>query len=173
MRKADESGRALADTPVMFSNLRGKPEDPREYDLEEVLQSAAAGRRLVIYDRATNLHAYWYLQLRGDEEIARARRYGKPLSIVSLWAPTPDTIARLAAHLQEHLRDTDLAGYLNNGHFVVILTETAADGANIVLWRALEAFGTEIDAAVVGYPADGDCFDALLEAAKARASRRT
>ena len=156
----------------MFSNLRRKPEDPHEYDLEEVLRSAAAGRRLAIYDRATNLHAYWYLQLRGDEEIARARRYGKPLSVVSLWAPTPDTIAPLAAHLNEQLRDTDLAGYLNNGHFVVILTETAVDGANIVLWRTLKAFGAEIEAAVVGFPVDGDSFDALLEAAKARVFQR-
>ncbi|HYM15605.1 MAG TPA: hypothetical protein VEZ14_08595, partial [Dehalococcoidia bacterium] len=73
----------------------------------------------------------------------------------------------------EHLRDTDLAGYLNNGHFVVILTETGVEGASIVLWRALEVFASELDAAVVGYPADGDCFDALLEAAKARASQRT
>jgi GGDEF domain-containing protein len=162
-----------ADIPLMLSNSSHEPQDTHDYDLDDVLQAAAAGRRLVIFDRATGLYAYWYLQLRGDEEIARARRYQKQLSIVSLWAPTPDAISQLATHLHDHLRDTDLAGYLNNGHFVVLLTETGPEGASIVLWRALKVFGAGIDAAVVSYPDDGDSFDMLLEAAKARASQRT
>lgn len=147
-------------------------DNTHNYELDEVLQTAAQGRRLAIYDRATNLYAYWYLQLRGDEEVARARRYSKPLSLVSLWASKPETIAALAAHLNERLRDTDLAGYLNNGHFVIILAETAMDGANIVLERAAEAFGDAIEAAAVTYPADGESFDELLERAKARATEQ-
>jgi GGDEF domain-containing protein len=159
-----------ADISLMFSKRRKEPEGLHEYDLDEVLKVAAQGRRLAIYDRGTNLYAYWYLQLRGDEENARARRYGKPLSFITLWAATPALIERLAAHLHEHLRDTDLAGYLNNGHFVVVLCETPRDGARIVLDRALESFGGEVDGACVAYPDDGESFDTLLEAAKARAS---
>lgn len=155
----------------MFGKLRRRePEGMHDYDLDEVLQVAAQGRRLAIYDRATRLYAYWYLQLRGDEEVARARRYGKPLSLISLWAGSPELIERLSAYLHEQLRDTDLAGYLNNGHFVIVLCETAHDGARIVLDRALGAFGSEVEFACVTYPEDGDSFDALLESAKARAA---
>ena len=157
--------------PVMFSKLRKRePEGAHDYDLDEVLQIAAQGRRLAIYDRATKLYAYWYLQLRGDEEVARARRYGKPLSLISLWAASPELIEELAAYLHEHLRDTDLAGYLNNGHFVVLLCETPHEGARIVLDRTLEAFGGRVESACVTYPNDADSFDALLETAKARAA---
>jgi len=152
----------------MYTKRRDESEGNHEYDLEEVLQIAAQGRRLAIYDRATNLYAYWYLQLRGDEEVSRARRYSKPLSFISLWAVAPQHIERLAAYLQEHLRDTDLAGYLNNGHFVVVLCETPKEGARIVLDRAFDAFGADIEAAIVSYPDDGESFDALLETAKAR-----
>ena len=147
-------------------------DNTHNYELEEVLQTAAQGRRLAIYDRATNLYAYWYLQLRGDEEVARARRYSKPLSLVSVWATEPDTITAVAAHLNERLRDTDLAGYLNNGHFVIILAETAMDGAAIVLERAAAQFGDAVEAAAVTYPADGETFDELLERAKSRASEQ-
>lgn len=156
---------------MVFGKLRRQePRDTHDYDLDEVLQVAAQGRRLAIYDRATKLYAYWYLQLRGDEEVARARRYGKALSLVSVWAARPDRIERVAAFLHEHLRDTDLAGYLNNGHFVIVLCETPHEGAQVVLDRTVEAFGADIQAACVTYPEDGDSFDALLEAAKARAS---
>ena len=108
------------------------PEDA-SYDLAEVQAIAAQGRRLAIYDRATGLYAYWYLELRAEEELARAQRFNKQAVLLSIWASTPDDIERTAAHLKSGLRTYDLAGYLNNGHFLVILNETDRDGAQIVL----------------------------------------
>ena len=139
------------------------------YELAAVQQMAAEGRKLAIYDRATGLYAYWYLQLRADEEISRSARYEKPLSCVDIWAETPDAIEGVRAALKgELLRDNDLAGYLNNGHFVILLPETAAAGADIVLDRMRTRFGSEISGARVSFPADGKSFDALLERAKAQ-----
>ncbi len=138
------------------------------YELAAVQQMAAEGRKLAIYDRATGLYAYWYLQLRADEEISRAARYDKPLSCVSIWAETPDAIERVRAALKgDLLRDNDLAGYLNNGHFVILLPETAGTGADIVLERVRGRFASEITGARVSFPADGASFEALLERANA------
>ena len=149
------------------------PQERHDYELEEVLEVAAAGRRLVIYDGATGLIAFWYLQLRAGEEIARARRYGKPLSLVSAWASTKDGIDALAAYFRDGLRDTDLAGYLNNGHFVLLLPETGTVGAAIVEDRIRSAFGDTIQIAAVAYPDDGESFEDLLERAKALAGATT
>ncbi len=150
----------------MLKNLfrRGVPSS-HAYALDDVVETAASGRRLAIYDRATGLYAYWYLDLRADEEIKRARRYAKPVCLLSFWAADADMIATFGRYLHARLRDHDLAGYLNNGHFVVILPETSTDGAEIVFRRALEQFPT-VEGAVAAYPDDGSSFDELLATAK-------
>ena len=164
---------------TLFRAILGRGEQTRphgdttrstaSYELAAVQQMAAEGRKLAIYDRATGLYAYWYLQLRADEEISRSARYEKPLSCVSIWAETPDAIERVRAALKGGLlRDNDLAGYLNNGHFVILLPETAVAGADIVLDRMRTRFGSEISGVRVSFPADGASFDALLECAKSR-----
>ena len=140
------------------------------YVLEAVQQMAEEGRRLAIYDRQTGMYAYWYLQLRGDEEVSRASRYGKQLTCISLWAQDSADTAATAKTLKVALRDHDLAGYLNNGHFVILLLETGIIGANIVLERLRALLGEDVIAVAVSYPEDGQTFDALLEAAKARST---
>lgn len=149
---------------------RREPEPSHDYDLDEVVQTAQTGRKLAIYDRGTGLYAYWYLQLRGDEEISRARRYQKPLSLLSIWAPTQDLVSALAEHLRDRRRDTDLAGYLNGGHFVLILCETSDEGAEIVRTRLRDGISEDLDVSFVTFPDDGETFDDLLERAKARGS---
>jgi len=144
-------------------------DERHDYDLAEVQAIAAQGRRLVIYDRATGLYAYWYLELRAEEELARSRRFNKPAVLLSLWASTPDAIDATARHLKSGLRTYDLAGYLNNGHFLVILNETNREGASIVLERVREAVGPDVDAGLACFPEDGDSFDALLTHAKTSA----
>ena len=140
----------------------------RAYDLNDVQRSVEEGRRLAIYDRGTRLYAYWYLALRGQEELERARRYRRQLSMVSIWASDPASIGRVARMLEGGLRPSDLAGYLNNGHFVVLLIETDALGASIVLDRLSRQIGRGVEAAVVSYPHDAETFDALLELAKSK-----
>ncbi len=65
---------------------------------------ADEGRKLAIYDRATGLYAYWYLQMRAEEEMSRAGRYHKPLSVASFWCSTKDAIERTTATLAGTLR---------------------------------------------------------------------
>jgi PleD family two-component response regulator len=136
------------------------------YVLDEVKQMAEQGRRLAIYDRATGLYAYWYLQLRGDEEASRAERYGKPLSCISLWAADAEAVPEVANILKTSLRDHDLAGYLNNGHFVLLLLETGPEGASVVLARLRRLLGDRATAHAASFPDGGTTFDALLESAK-------
>jgi hypothetical protein len=155
----------------MFRNLLRKQRRSAPYALAEVVQMAEEGRRLAIYDRTTQLYAYWYLDLRGAEEVVRARRYNKPLSVLSLWATSPAAIQKLTAHLDAQLRDTDIAGYLNNGHVVVILCETSLKGASVVLRRTLIE-NPGVAGATVTFPEDGSTFDDLVEAAKARIADR-
>lgn len=145
------------------------PEEQASYDLAEIQAIAAQGRRLVIYDRATGLYAYWYLELRAEEELARAQRFSKQAVLLSLWAPTPDEIDATALHLKSHLRAYDLAAYLNNGHFLVILNETNREGAQIVLDRIREAVGDGVGAGLSCFPEDGATFEVLFARAKASA----
>jgi GGDEF domain-containing protein len=143
-------------------------EQESNYDLAEIQALAQQGRRLAIYDRSTGLYAYWYLELRADEELSRAARFSKQLALMSIWASTPDEIVATTEHLKERLRDYDLAGYLNNGHFVALLTETDAEGARIVLQRLRQALGPSLLAGVALFPEDGSTFETLLDCAKSR-----
>ena len=142
--------------------------DTHDYDLSEVQEIAAQARRLAIYDRATGLYAYWYLQLRATEEISRSQRHGRGVFCASIWAPSPASIESMCERLKTGLRDHDLAAYLNNGHFVALLTETNQDGAAIVLKRLLAGAAAGVTVGLACFPNDGATFDDLLEYAKAR-----
>jgi GGDEF domain-containing protein len=142
---------------------------PHEYNLDEVMAIANEGRRLVIFDRATGLYAYWYLQLRAAEEISRARRHTKGVHCISVWASTPDAIDAVRSRLKDSLRDHDLAAYLNNGHFVVLLTETDHEGSEIVRGRILHGLEPAVTAGIASFPGDCHTFDEMLERAKGRA----
>jgi GGDEF domain-containing protein len=141
-----------------------------DYDLREVQEIANQGRRLAIYDRATGLYAYWYLQLRAAEEISRSERHQRGVFCASIWAPAPESIDAMRDRLKAGLRDHDLAAYLNNGHFVALLTETNAAGASIVLARLLVGAEAGVTGGLASYPDDGTTFEELLEAAKARSA---
>jgi PleD family two-component response regulator len=135
-------------------------------EAHQVLQKLAdEGRKLAIYDRVTGLYAYWYLQMRAEEEMSRAGRYQKPLSVVSFWCSTKEAIERATATLAGTLRATDLAAYLGNGHFVVLLPETNAEGAAIVVERVRERVGGDISGVAVQYPEDGQTLNDLIETA--------
>jgi GGDEF domain-containing protein len=143
-------------------------EEIHDYDLGEVQKMAAQGRRLAIYDRATGLYAYWYLELRATEELARSLRHQRQAFVLSLWAATPGAQEALTSRLKDGLRETDIAAYLNNGHFAVLLTETNGRGALTVLARLLADMGTEVSCGMAQHPSDGETFDELLERAKGR-----
>jgi len=90
------------------------------------------------------LLARWYVLKRLEEEMGRARRYGRPLSIALATlrtgedeTPDPAALAIGAAAAESCLRSTDLVGWLERTTFVVVLPETTEAGAADALsrWR--------------------------------------
>ncbi len=152
------------------------PEDlTEELDRDTLLQQAqervAAGRKLVIYERDTGLFAYWFIALRCEEECYRAIRYDRPLSVAVI-EPAPETdtwdaVERITKALQDYLRNADLAGYLGNARFVIVLPETDRDGAHGFLDR-MRGFVPDIQGSVSACPEDGGTFQQLYDAAAQR-----
>jgi len=154
---------------VWSKRSQKRTDDGADHDISEVIELAAQGRRMAIYDRATGLYAYWYVQLRAEEEVARAKRGGRPFACLSLWASGPVRIEALAVHLRTKLRLYDMPAYLNNGHFVVLLLETDEAGTHIVLDRIAASVERDLAAGCASHPDDGGTFEVLLAAAKTRA----
>ncbi len=138
--------------------------------LIQAREHAAAGRRLAIYERETGLFAYWYLQLRGSEECDRAARYGRSLSLV-VAEPRRSTgragEAVITDLIRNRLRTTDIAGYLGNNRYLILMPETSGGSVFHPLAR-VQADGEYIDVALATAPADGKTFEALYAVALER-----
>ena len=140
-------------------------------DLEGLSHHVEEVRKLAIYEGETGLYAFWYLALRGDDECNRARRYESPLTLAIIegvgganpWAMQ----GVLTDWLRLHLRDVDITGYLGNGRFVAVMTNTDVPGAQTILRRLQTDVGSVITA-LSSLPADGDNFETLYAAAQAR-----
>jgi two-component system cell cycle response regulator len=112
-------------------------------------------RRLANSDALTGLQNRRRASERLETEIARARRYGTPLSLllcdVDHFKQVNDrfghnmgdeVLIRVAASLNETLRQVDLVGRWGGEEFLVLLPDTDAEGARIVAERlrlAIEA----------------------------------
>ena len=131
-----------------------------------VAREVSSGRKLAIYDQDTGLYAKWYLLLRGEEECSRAKRYGRPLALVFIAiADSPQTErfqadADVSRWLQARLRTTDIVGYLGQGRYAFIATETDSDGATRLVER-LRSGVDNISIAVSRFPEDGGTFEEL------------
>ncbi len=102
-------------------------------------------------DPHTGLFDQLGLVTRLEEELSRAGRYDRPLTIAVLkpLVPPRERTAELATVVRNELRTPDLLGHLGNGVLVVLLPETAlepARGLTARLCQLLEAQG-------VGYSA--------------------
>jgi hypothetical protein len=98
---------------------------------------------------------------------ADAMKRGQVFTCVSLWAPTNDDIESLARSLHQKLRGDDLAAYLGDGHFVLLLLNTPIGGARAVLARMLSG-QLGVTGGCASFPGDGRTFDELLACAKFR-----
>ena len=150
---------------------RPREQPPEKHVIEKVMHQVDKGRKLVIYERDTGLFAHWYVELRGNEECDRARRYQRPLSVAVIepnrdgdpW----DVQERVRDWLREGMRHTDIAGYLGNGRYVVIMPEADGEAAAAAIAR-MKAEGIATDAGLAMFPADGETFDSLYRAASAQ-----
>ncbi len=112
-----------------------------------------------------------------EREVARARRTGRPLSLVLIDVdrPTPDGMLRLAALLTRIPRVTDTVCRRRRDAFGVLLPETAEDGAHRFDARLREEVAQSFDSArgatfttgIVEWRPDesGEAFDARARAA--------
>lgn len=109
-------------------------------------------RRLAITDELTGLYNYRYLQQRLDEEIERARRYSKHVSLVMFdvddFKAFNDShghiagdvaLADLSSVVRACVREVDVVARYGGEEFSVILPETDATGAYVVAEKIREA----------------------------------
>jgi len=158
-----------------------------------VAQRAKRLRLMVGVDHLTGLSQRAPFVERVDEELARARRRGAPLSVAILdldgfkafndtfGHPAGDQALKLtASRLRASVRKSDLVARFGGEEFVVAFPETAVDQARArvehirtELARIPIPVGREqrqvtISAGVGSWPADGETFDAVLERADTR-----
>jgi GGDEF domain-containing protein len=101
-----------------------------------------------------------------SREMMRARRYGRPLSLIVV-TPAEPGAQRLRAtgqHLQRALRETDSVGRLDDERLVVLLPETERDAAHAIA-RRIRDLVAAAQVGVANHPADGATWEALLAVA--------
>jgi two-component system cell cycle response regulator len=152
-------------------------------------------RRLSSYDALTQLHNRAYFEERLIEELLRASRYGRALSVAildvdgfkqfndSYGHPAGDVALRtLAAALRGSARRSDIVARYGGEEFVIILTETRVNEAVAKLDALREEIGRlpidtprascpgklTVSAGVASWPDDGAWPDELLHAADDR-----
>jgi GGDEF domain-containing protein len=174
---------AIVVSPLLASALAGvsaivalgglaverQPRSPAsEALLRQAAASAEAGRKLAMYERETGLLAHWYLSLRGKEECARAARYGRPLTMLlaepEAEANTWAVQGQLVDWARGKLRFVDIAGYVGNGRFVVMMPETDIVGAREIAARLAKEVGG-VQTSLSAYGAHGTTFEDMYMAA--------
>jgi diguanylate cyclase (GGDEF)-like protein len=114
-------------------------------------------RRLAITDELTGLYNYRYLFERAEEEIGRARRYGRSLSLLMIDADEfklyNDTnghvagdvaLAELATTMRGAVRDIDIVCRYGGEEFAILLPETDGEGAFVVAEKVREAVAAHL-----------------------------
>jgi diguanylate cyclase (GGDEF)-like protein len=104
--------------------------------------------RLSVTDRLTELYNHGYFQQRLEEEIGRAQRFGRTLSLIMLdiddfkdfndtyGHPRGDKVLqKVSSIVRDNLREMDVAARYGGEEFVVVLPETDAAGAAAVAER--------------------------------------
>lgn len=114
-------------------------------------------KKLAITDELTGLANYRHLQTRLDDEIERARRYGKNVSLIMLDVDDfkgfndahghiagDHALADLAEVLERNVREVDLVARYGGEEFSVVLPETDAPGAYVAAEKLREAVATHL-----------------------------
>lgn len=102
-------------------------------------------RKLAVWDNKTNLYNYRYFLNRLSNEIARARRYGRKLSLLAIDIDGFKKVNTEVGHLQadkilkdiaklirESIRASDIPSRFGGDEFFILLPETDIEGARIL-----------------------------------------
>ena len=114
-------------------------------------------KRMAITDELTSLYNYRYLQQRLDEEVERARRYEKSLSLLMLdvddFKHFNDTHGHIAGDralsalgrvMRAAVREVDVVARYGGEEFSVLLPETDEPGAYVVAEKVREAISKHV-----------------------------
>lgn len=121
------------------------------------LSSIVEGRRFTTADNR-GLYPAWYLRMRTAEELGRAKRYGRALSVLRVATTGEHSVDDAIQHVVGRIRAVDLAGEVE-GRVVVLLPDTTAEAAAAIV-RDIEDAGYTVD--VTSSPGDGATLDDLL-----------
>ena len=122
----------------------------------------------------TGLYRWWVFRERAGDEIARANRQGRILALLLLEPgdliaePSNEARVKAADVLRRTVRDGDYAAQFDDSRFVVMLPETATDGARTAANRLLSDLRSSEEphmawrAALVSYPLHGSNVDELM-----------
>ena len=155
-------------------------------------------RQLAITDGLTTLYNYRYFQEQLLQELNRARRHNLQVALVMIdidhfksyndthGHPAGDTVLRKIAHLlKSNIRNIDLASRYGGEEFSLVLIETNKSAAGIVAEKIRNLVESQffefeesqptgkitISTGVATFPADGEDFDQLVNAADQRLYR--
>jgi diguanylate cyclase (GGDEF)-like protein len=155
------------------------------------LRSVEEARREVVTDDLTALYDRRACDKRLAEEVDRAQRYGRPLSVLMMDVdhfkavndryghPGSDLVLKqVAQRLARQLRQVDVAARYGGEEFMVILPETPGESAALVADRIRRAIAAEtvampsgdevpvtVNIGVASFPDDADTRDGLISAA--------
>ncbi len=138
----------------------------RAHGVPNRLQAVTSDHRRITFDRDTGLHEEWYFRLRAEEEIARAKRYGQPFTIVNVIGRSNEALDAPRIEIRHWLREVDFAGDLGDV-IAVCLPNTTRSGAWPVVER-LTTLAQDVDVTLTEYPADGQTLSALVGGAQWR-----
>lgn len=84
-----------------------------------------------------------------DVELARARRYEHPFSVLRMRTNDIDALREVAGALRLHTRWADSVGILDGAALLVILRDTPNVGAQTAATKILEALNAELSAPIM------------------------
>jgi hypothetical protein len=132
----------------------------RAHGLPDRLKMVAGDSKRTTFDRETGLHTEWYFRLRVDEEIARAKRYGQPFTLLTLTADERQILDAARVTMKQWLREVDFAGDLGDT-VALCLPNTPRPLAEGVISRLTSVVhGLQVTASE--YPSDGPTVSKLL-----------
>ena len=154
----------------------------------EIEEDRSARPEDLLFDPETELYMPWYLHMRLAEEVQRALRHERPLTIIACVPQElpgqkgTQAVETLSPQFGRLLRGGDLVGRIEDGVIAVGLPETPESGARVLAQRlrselVLRAAHVSRRNWLVGWavcPQDGENIEALLEFAltAAQQSRR-
>jgi PleD family two-component response regulator len=152
---------------------------PLHPQLDPEVANSSGGQRLDLCDSVTGVYSSTYFRHRLQQEIARAHRYQRPLTLVvvrSRLSTHDEVAARLADALGRACRNVDLVARLEPDLFAVLLPETTVTKSHAVVARIRQeaeslAVACRIGVAGLGVGHDDGAQSAssLLQLASARA----